>query len=191
MTTTTLLTAISRVAIVAAFGLAAASCSDAERTPPAGGSETTPMDAATVDGDEDGDTEGAQAATVESLPYTEELNGRRLTVVSFGATSSASEFWEVAEGNEAVYVEVRVENVDAEPWESNVAQFFLYDQAGEQYGPSFYESEAGDAPAANTLEVGDSVEGFVPFEVPVGATGLRLEYAVDLSANAVITVQLN
>lgn len=191
MTMKTLPTTITRVAMVAVLGLAAAGCSDTEETPPASVPETTPGDAGMADDDEDGDTEDAQAATVDSLPYTEELDGRRLSVLSFGATTSGSEFWEVAEGNEAVFVEVRVENVDAEPWESNVVQFFLFDEAGAQYAPEFYESAAGEPPAAEVLEVGDSVEGFVPFEVPADVTGLRLEYAVDLSVNAIIHVQLN
>lgn len=168
-------------------GLTLAGCSAPDESPPVDASGTTTPASSETGTDEP----GGGAAPADALPYTQELNGRRLTVESFGTSAPATDLWELEEGNEVVYVQVRVENVDAEPWESNVVQFFLFDESNETYGPSFYHAEVGAPPDAVTLEAGDVVEGYVPFEVPAGTTGLRLEYAVDLSAGAVITVRLN
>ncbi|MFY1649676.1 DUF4352 domain-containing protein [Solwaraspora sp. WMMB762] len=183
--------AVAQIAVLGVLGLIATGCSSTEGTPSSSVDETTapsqadePADGADAGGD-------TRTAATDPLPFTEELNGRRLTVESFGTSAAATSFWEVGEGNEVLYLQVKIENVDADPWESNVVQFFLLDESDETYAPSFYDAEVGEAPEAVTLAPGDSVEGYVPFEVPAGATGLRLEYAVDLSQNAVIDVQLN
>lgn len=195
MTSRTLARTGARIAVLVALGGAITSCSGGEE-PAATTEEDAAVDPAEdTAGDEDaqdaGDAGSAGAAAV-SLPYTEELQGRRLTVESFGTSTPATEdFWEVADGNEAFYVQVRMENVEAEPWEFNMVQFFLFDESGEDYATEFFPVEAGEVPEARMLDVGDAVEGYIPFEVPAGRTGLRLEVAVDLSAGDVITVQLN
>lgn len=195
MTSKTLAAAGAQIAVLAVLGGSIAGCSDTEdpASPAAGGTATAPSDGDPGGGDpEDRDAGGPGGTAPDPLPFTEELNGRRLTVESFGTSAPADPgLWEVEAGHDVVYVEVRVENVDSEPWESNMAQFFLFDQTGESYASTFYDLEVGETPGARTLEVGDSDEGYVPFEVPAGTTGLRLEYAVDLSVDAKITLQLN
>lgn len=195
MTSRTLAATGAQIAVLAVLGASITGCTDSqEPTDPApGGTASVPVDGDTGDGDPaDNDAGDSAAATPASLPYTEELNGRRLTVESFGTSAPADpDLWEVDPGLDVVYVEVKVENVDAEPWESNLVQFFLFDPTGEEHGTTFYDLEVGEVPETGTLEVGDSVEGYVPFEVPAGITGLRLEYAVDLSLGELIAVQLN
>ncbi|MDG4766559.1 DUF4352 domain-containing protein [Solwaraspora sp. WMMD406] len=185
-----LIAAVARIAVLGLLGLIATGCSSTEETPSSSVAETAAPSQAGDPGD-GADAGGDTGIAADSLPFTEELNGRRLTVESFGTSTPASPLWEVGEGNEVLYLQVKIENVDADPWESNVVQFFLFDESDETYGPSFYDAEVGDAPDAVTLAPGEAVEGYVPFEVPAGTTGLRLEYAVDLSQNAVIDVQLN
>lgn len=193
MTRKTSVAAGTRGVVIALLAFSIAGCSSAgEPDPPGPDTTSVPADGAAGDGDAGaGDVGDPGGTEPDPLPYVEELDGRRLTIESFGTSTPADpEFWEVEAGNEAVYLQVRVENLDAEPWESNMAQFFLFDEDGEEYSSTFFPVEVGGVPDTVTLEVGDSVEGYVPFEVPVGATGLRLEYAVDLSRGAVITVQL-
>ncbi|MFV2020039.1 DUF4352 domain-containing protein [Micromonospora sp. LOL_023] len=183
-------TVVAQIAVLGVLGLIATGCSSTEGTPSSSVEETAAPSQADEPAD-GADAGGDTSTAADPLPFTEELNGRRLTVESFGASAAASPLWEVGEGNEVLYLQVKIENVDADPWESNVVQFFLLDESDETYAPSFYDAEVGEAPDAVTLAPGDSVEGYVPFEVPADTTGLRLEYAVDLSQNAVIDVQLN
>jgi hypothetical protein len=193
MTNKTRAATVGHLAVIAVLGLSGAACSSTDEPPTPTGQETpTSGEEVTTESAESTDTGGSEGGEVDQLPYTEELNGKRLTIKSFGTSTPAHpEMWEVPEGYEVVYLEALVENVAAEPWESNAAQFFLYDPSGEDYATTFYDVEAGEAIEAARLEVGDSVEGFVAFEVPAGTTGLRLEYAVNLFEDAIIRVQLS
>jgi hypothetical protein len=195
MTSKPLAAAGAQIAVLAVLGGGIAGCSDTEQPPPPAADSTAsaPVDGGTADGDPGGSEAGDPGATVPaSLPYTEERDGQRFTVESSGTSAPEnSQLWEVEAGLDVVYVQVRVENVDAEPWEFSLAQFYLFDGAGGEHATTFYNLEVGEVPEARTLAVGDSVEGYVPFEVPAGSTGLRLHYIVDLRVGVEITVPLN
>ena len=126
-----------------------------------------------------------ETRTVE-LPASGELNGRRVTVEAFGPATLT--FGELDPGNEAIYIEVTVENVSAEPWDSSSFQFFLVDETGEEWAPELLGSDAGDPlPQVNPLEQGASSTGFIAYQVPVGSE-LTLSYAVDLGAGQTIEI---
>jgi hypothetical protein len=128
------------------------------------------------------------SGTAADLPATEELAGKRVTVEGFG--TAALSFGDLEDGMEVVYIEVTVENVDANPWPSNQVQFFLVDANGEQYGPELLGSDVGDTlPDVDPLEQGETSTGFVSYQVPVGSS-LALEYAVDLAAGQTIRINL-
>ena len=83
-----------------------------------------------------------------------------------------------------------MENVSAEPWNSNMVQFFLVDGDGNEIGPELLGSEAGDnLPDIDALEQGQSSTGFIAYQVPPDGP-LTLSYAVDLSAGMTIDIPL-
>lgn len=168
--------------VAAALSLSLAACGSAEPAEtlaPASSSSAAPTPEAM-------ETGGGAAERTVSLPATGELDGRRVTVEAFGETTLT--FDGPAPGNEAVYIEVTVENVSAEPWNSSSFQFFLVDETGEEWAPELLGSAAGDPlPNVDPLAQGESSTGFVAFQVPEGSQ-LTLSYAVDLSMGRTIEI---
>ena len=120
-----------------------------------------------------------------------ELNGRQVTVTEFGGAEAQNpDMFEVADGERLVYIKATVENVSAEPWQSNILQFFLRDASGEEYPPTFYAVDKGDRLPQQDMNVGDTSTGFIGFEVNNNVDDLILAYAVRLDLGEMILIEL-
>lgn len=120
-----------------------------------------------------------------------ELAGEQITVLDFGeGTLESTVLGEIEQGKRLVYINVLFENLAGEQKASSVAQFFLFDDSGESYSSSFQPITQGDTFPMIDVPVGGTNSGYIAYEVDEDATGLYLEYAVDLSQNQIIRIDL-
>lgn len=179
-----------------------AGCSESKTE--SSGTETNTQDANLTEQSDsrESQTEQTQSALEQAESYFQnpvsgamgeavELNGRQVTVTEFGEAEPQNPgMFEVPDGQRLVYIKTTVENVNAEPWKSNILQFFLRDASGEEYPPTFYPVDKGDRFPQQEMSIGDISTGFIGFEVNNNVDDLILAYAVRLDLGEMILIEL-
>ncbi len=109
------------------------------------------------------------------------------TVLSSGPFTSTNQFSKPAAGNKFVAVELQVKNTGTKPAAlSSLLQFKLRDSTNAQYDVSFTGSKDPKFPEGE-LTGGTTNRGFVTFEVPQAATGLKFVFDANVFGGGRIT----
>lgn len=128
-----------------------------------------------------GGADDAPAAEAEPAPepvvgqpgQTVTQGSTALTISEVERVSQLGEFLQVGEGNEFVTMLARVENTGAEPIPYNLLYFEARDPDGFEYNASIGVDRAF---GSGDLAPGDATQGFVAFEIPAGASPIRVQY---------------
>jgi hypothetical protein len=102
------------------------------------------------------------------------LNGVTVTVVTADLNAkSGNQYITPKSGNRYVAVQVLYENTGSDPYHYNPFDWKLTDSAGFSYDTTF--AEIGPELHSGTIQAGERARGYMTYEVPTSATGLKLK----------------
>ncbi len=116
---------------------------------------------------------------------TADTGGFSVTVYGFkNPQPPASEFLTARPGMHYVSVDVQMTNKDPKEQESfsSMLGFHLIDAQNRQYNEDFMDAGLTPGAPGGEIAAGQSVRGFVAFEVPDGTSGLKLRVQGNLTA---------
>ena len=120
---------------------------------------------------------------------TVEMSGRTLKVNKV-ERSKGGEWNQAKDGYEYVIVDVTIRNTGSSTVSYNVFDFSLQDSNGNITDQTFYTSDRNTDLSSGQLAPGGTVTGTIPFEAPIGDTGLELIYEPDLWSDKQIRIAL-
>ena len=144
---------------------------------------------------EDGgaNTSNAAATSAEPQKYkvgdTVQMNGRTLKVNKV-ERSKGGEWNQAKDGYEYVIVEVTITNAGDSTVSYNTFDFSLQDSNGNITSETFYTSDRNTDLGSGQLASGGTITGTIPFEAPIGDTGLELIYEPDFWSDKQIRIDL-
>jgi hypothetical protein len=126
----------------------------------------------------------AQTTPTAVVGQASKTSGFNITVYGFkDPQPPASQFDTPASGDHFVSVDVQVNNPgSSQETFSSLLGFHLLDSANRQYDESFAGAGVTPGPPEGQIAAGQSIRGFVVFEVPDGTTGLRFRAQGSITA---------